>query len=342
MGVVPRSTGAWAGLLALTLATIACAEPRPAPPAVALARVAEAPPSTRTTILATLTITRDAVVVDHDLPGIEAPKRTTFPLHALQDRGPGDDEGSALQDHLTRLFDGAGLEDARDLVDVPRLRLRFAGDVTHDEWVRVMRPIARSRFGAVELEFATPSGVGHWNLRPYTFCACPLPPAPSWCASPSLTIREGGVELVAEADMTPPPGCHKAIRSMGQEEPPFAAALDWRDRALAGPGGGCPTAPIDRGGVDVDALARGLRALHSAIPSCERGSLALDGATPWSIAGPALAALFAEYGEVRISFLDPETATRYAGPGCASPLAIDALAPRPPSTPLAGRPGCGE
>lgn len=323
---------------AVLAAALGCADQRsspPPPPAIALAQVAEASPSTRTPI-ATLTLTREEVVVEvalanqdasrADLPAIER-----FPL----------DEGSALQGQLARIFDRAGLADATDLLDGPRLRIRVAADVRHEEWIAAMIPIGRAGFGAVELEVNSPAGVGHWTLRPYTFCACLPPPVRSWCASPSVTIFADGVDLHAEADLTPPPGCHKALKRHGEVDPPVTGAEYWRDRTIAGPAGGCPSAAIDERGLDLEALRARLRALHQAAPSCGRASVAIPDQTPWSTSAAVLAAIYAEYGEVPTSFLPERDAVSRAA-RCGDALSIEALAPGQASSPLIGRRGCSE
>lgn len=324
---------------------LGCADRRPSPPpppAIALAQVAEASRSTRTPV-ATVTITREEVIVDAALPFqdpnlAELPARERFSLGEIVRRR---DEGTALQGQLERIFERAGLADATDLLDVPRLRIRVAADVRHDEWVAAMIPIERARFGAVEFEVASAAGVGHWTIRPYTFCACPPPPVRSWCASPSLTIFADGVDLRAEADLTPPPGCHKTLKRYGEEAPPITAAERWRDRTIAGPGGGCPSAAIDAHGVDVEALRARLRALHRAAPSCGRARAAIPDATPWSTTAAVLAAVYAEYGEVPTILL---TAGEEVPPAsrCGDALSIEDLAPGAPSSPLIGRRGCGE
>ncbi len=328
-------------------------EPQQEPqPAVTLARVHSAPLRSWTPGV-TLTVTAQHVDLDATAvllrprgevpPGVRG--RSRLDLRQVV----GADEESDLRvqlEHLLALDRSTVADDSR--VNVPQLRLRVAAELRFGDLVEVLRQAARAGHGALEFEVATERGVGHLNLRPYTFCACPMPADPSWCAAPTLRIERSGVTLIATPDLTPPPGCHKAIPRMGQSRPAFAAAVDWRNKAIAGPQGGCPSAQVGDTGLDVVALSDRLRALHAAAPGCGWASMAIDDEAPWSIVAPAMAALFAEFGELRVSFSghdDPASPVRVRE--CQQPLPVTALSPGlAPSPEIAapparfGRPGC--
>ncbi len=252
----------------------------------------------------------------------------------------GAEAGSELQTQLGLLREAMG--EARP--DEPQVRVRVAGDVRAQELLRALLTAQRAGYAVLEFEVATEAGIGQFRIRPYTFCACPAPEAMTWCAVPELRIDAGGVTLVPSADLTPPEGCHKAIRSMGQEEPGFTAAIDWRRRVIAGPEGGCPSAQATAGRLDVAALARRLRAIHEVAPGCQWASVEVDEAAPWSIVAPAMAALYAEYGEVRTFFHPLVEASRLPAYACADALPVAALAPRPaaPASLTVPRRGCSE
>lgn len=316
----------------------------PLPP-VELARVRSAPARSRTPGV-TLTVTAyevhldgSAVLADPRAEVAPLPRaRTRLDLRAVVD---GDSE---LLTQLELLHEVAGLDhDGKDHLDVPHVRLRVAADVRHADLLKVLHAIVRAGYHALEFEVATDDGVGHFNVRPYTFCGCLLPPTPSWCAVPELKIGPGGVTLVAVPDLTPPIGCHKALRAYGQPEVPFEAAVDWRDRVIAGPDGGCPSAQVGAGGLDVAALARRLAAVRRVAPGCAWTSVEVVRDVPWSVVAPALAAVYAEFGEVRTLFDVGDDASLSAG-ACARALPLAELTPAPtgPAPLLLGRRGCGE
>lgn len=332
---------AWEAILLLLL--VSCSRSGEPLPGVALARVPAASKRARTPPVI-VTVTPQEVVVDaprRPSRGEAArPERERYPLSASAWRGP---EGELMR-HLEGLFADAGLtmhDDTR--VDVAQLRLRVAADLHFDDLVEVLIPIARAGFGALEFEVTSDAGTGHLTVRPYTYCACPMPPAPRWCAAPNLEIDRRGVVLFGEADLVPLPGCHKAIPRMGESEPAFDAGIDWRGRAIAGPDHDCLSAPVGPRGLDVDALAARLHAIREAAPGCGWGSLSIDGETPWSVVAPTLATLYAEFGEVRtlMQRSDEYDAKRRAR-ACSDPLPVDALRPAPPTPALLGRAGCGE
>lgn len=188
----------------------------------------------------------------------------------------------------------------------------------------------------------TPAGRGQLVYLPYTFCACRLPSSPRWCAVPELRVSSEGVILLATADLTPPPGCHKAMLGVSDEVPAFSAALDWRERVIAGPDGGCPSARFNADGLDHAALIERLRALHEAAPGCGHARLVYASKLPWSmIAGP-LSALSGAFGDMRLG----TSRTEDLGPlsteaDCGDPLPVSSLAAASERRAgLGGRPGC--
>lgn len=327
------------GVFAACVAVAGCgpSEAPPTLPEVALARVLAAPVKAEARGVI-VTVTKQAVELD-GIWMLEAP-RVRLELAAVAA------EGNELQARIdllqTRLELLWRLMPELE-IEAPRVRYRVAGDVRVIDVLRVMQSAGRAADDAPEFEVATENGVGHFQIRPYTFCACALP-GPSWCAVPILRIGPGGVTLIAHPDLTPPPGCHKGLPARGEPWPQFAAAIDWRERVIAGPQGGCPSAQVGEGGLDTAALARRLAALHQAAPGCARASVDVDPETPWSVAAPALAALYAEFGEVR-TFLSPlhDDDPLPAG-ACKQALPVEALRPAPPdASPLRlRRRGCGE
>ncbi len=343
-------------LLALVIGAGCGAGPEPLPaapgeplPAVRLATVHAAPQRARMPGVI-VTITSEAVHVDatallreaRPATASELPGRARFELREV-----GGDR-TELFDLLAQYFAVSGLsESGESRMTVPQIRLRIAADLRFDDLMRVLGQVVRACHGALEFEVATAAGlVAHLHLLPYTFCACPMPPGVTWCAVPLLRIARSGVVLRAAPDLTPRPGCHKAIPYMGETQPPFVAPVDWRDRVIAGPDGGCPTAPVGDAGLDVDALARRLAAVHTAAPGCGWTALDIDAEVPWSIVAASLATEQAELGELRVMLgvneEPPEHDRR-----CEDALAPEALVPASPKpTNLGGRlfarPGCAD
>jgi hypothetical protein len=300
----------------------------------------------------TLEITQTAVVVTHvealDEPG--DPRRERGPARfeiATILAGERSDEREPFRSELARLHARATGradpapedEDAAEGED-QRLLVRVTDDVGTRKVQEVLDRALRAGPWELTLEVQGPGAPRLVPLLPYAFCACPMPEGTTWCAAPSLRIDEAGVTLLATPDLRPPPGCHKTIPRVGQERPPFAAAIDWRNRVIAGPEGGCPSATIDRRRVDRDALRERLVALHDAAPGCGWAEVAVDGQIPWARVAEVLAALHETFGVLRISFRDP---TPTPDRECARALTIDALRPASATgSPLARRPGCRE
>lgn len=336
-------------LVAAALATFASRRPAEPPPlAVNLARVESAPAKQRTPGVI-LTVTAHTVDLDASAL-LAAPRREVTPMPHARSRYDlrrvvDGDEGEALQGQLELLFELAGQSHADKMHGKIPVRARVAGDVRMRDLLKVLSPVVRANpHVEFEVEVATATGVGHFTVRPYTWCACGLPPNPSWCAAPDLWLGPGGVTLVAVPDLTPPIGCHKAIRSMGEPEPTFSAEVDWRDRVIAGPDGGCPSAQIGEGGLDVAALSRRLAAVRRAAPGCGWASVGGDPDTAWGAVAPALAALYAEFGEVPTLFNFYDDPTPLHAGACKNALPLAELVPQrdgPPSLML-GRRGCSE
>jgi hypothetical protein len=330
-----------AGVFAACLMVAGCGthEAPPPPPEVALARVLAAPGKVEAPGVI-ITVTRHEIGLDgsrvlEDPRGeVEPRPRAWFELAEVFA------EENELRTQLELL---RAVSHAMNL-DMPRVRYRVAGDVRFIDVLRVVQSAADMADEAPVFEVATEIGVGQFKMRPYTYCGCELPPVPSWCAVPIVRIGLGGVTLGAHPDLTPPPGCHRAFPRGGERRPEFKAAVDWRERVIAGPQGGCPSAQVGQGGLDTGALARRLAAMHQAAPGCARASVDVDPEAPWSIVAPTLAALYTEFGEVR-TFLDllDEEDLLPAG-ACKQALPVEALRPAPPSpSPLQlRRRGCGE
>lgn len=320
---------------------------RPPLPAVELAWVHSAPTATRTPGVI-LTVTPHAVELDGtavlaDPRGEVQPlpdARSSYDLRAVV----AGDAGDALRTQLERLLKLAGLaQPGASREGRAHLRLRIARDVRVGDLQQVMLPALRAGHLQLELEVATDTGLGHLTFLPYTFCACPLPPTPSWCAAPELSIAPGGVTVVATPDLTPPIGCHKAIGTGDAPDPPFRAEVDWRGRVIAGPEGGCPSAQVRAGGLDVAALASRLAAVRRAAPGC--GWAAVEGRTdvPWSVVAPAMAALYAEFGRVRVFFGFRDDLAPPSAGSCANALPLSSLTPQAEASPLRlGRRGCSD
>ena len=332
-----------AGVFAACVMVAGCGtgEAPPPPPEVALARVLAAPGKVDAPAVI-VTVTRHEVDLDgsrvlEDPRGEVEPRpraRSGFELAEVFA------EENELRTQLALLRAVAYEMN----LDMPPVRYRVAGDVRFIDVLRVVQSAAYMADAAPVFEVATETGVGQFKIRPYTYCGCELPPEPSWCAVPIVRIGLGGVTLGAHPDLTPPPGCHKAFPKMGEPYPEFKAAVDWRERVIAGPQGGCPSAQVGEGGLDVGALARRLAAIHQAAPGCARASVDVDPEAPWSVVAPALAALYTEFGEVR-TFLGllHEDDLLPAG-ACAQALPVEALRSAPQDTsPLQlRRRGCGE
>lgn len=334
-------------LVAWLLGGVGCEAREERPPAVALAQVESAKPSARTPGVI-LTVTRDDVEVD----GTRALKRARAQVQPMpRERSRFElgsverSEGGELQTQLGLLFEVAGLTMSEQMeTEVPELRVRADGAVRFGALVPVLAAAGRVGYGSLEYEVATAQGVGHFKVRPYTLCACPMPPGTTWCAAPVLRIGAGGVTLIAEPDLRPPTGCHKVLPGVGEAQPPFAAEVDWRSRAIAGPDGGCPSAQVGAGGLDVAALARRLAAVNAAAPGCGWASVAVDPEAPWSVVAPALVALFTEFGELRVWLRELAEGESLSAGTCANALDVTVLRPAPAEAVSLqlGRRGCGE
>lgn len=297
------------------------------------------PPASDEAPTITLEITTTTILVSHGEELDDANGSASFDLRAILD-GDRSDASGPLRSELARLRTRAAARPGADPEAEPRLIVRVADAVGTREVQEVLDRALRAGQREFTLEVQSPAGRRLVPLLPYTFCACRMPEGTTWCAAPQLRIDGAGVTLVGAADLTPPPGCHKTIPGVGQERPPFAEAIEWRERVIAGPGGGCPTALIDGRGVDGQALRERLRALQRAAPGCGWAALAVDGAVPWARVAEVLAAVHDTFGALRITFREPTPTPENE---CARALTIDALRPASEaSAPLARRPGCRE
>ncbi len=317
-------------------------------PPVTLAEVERAPGNTHDRPKITITVTTKEVVLDarelvsgvtsEATPAL-AREVQRYELTAIVK----DHLGHELRNKLERLFEPIEATGV-DPFTKPLIRLRVAADVPFEHLKHVLSAAGAAGFGSYELEVSTATGRGQLVLLPYMFCACPMPKLKAWCAVPELYITSVGVTLHAEADLIPPPGCHKTIPALGQDVPPFNAAVDWRTRAIAGPDGQCPSAQVGPRGVDAAALTQRIQALHGAGPGCGHGILWHDRDTRWSeVAGP-LSVLAGEFGDIRLTISIPnEARLKELAAACGSPMPVSALSSERTRSPRpAGRPGCAD